>query len=192
MKIDKCGLCLETDRLVIRPVTPADITDEYVNGLNHPEVNRYLVAVRRTVQTRRSVEEFVRQNLADPASVLFGVFVRDEPQPLVGTVRVHEIDEFHFTAVVGICLFARRAWDKHYATETLRRIATYLFDELGLHYLEASVYAENTRGVDLFLRAGFERRFLVTEKYRHEDTFKPVVYVGRINPQFDMTRLHDK
>lgn len=56
MKINKCQLCLEIYRFVMWPVTPADITDEYVNGPNYPEVNRHLIAMRQMAQTRRPVE----------------------------------------------------------------------------------------------------------------------------------------
>jgi ribosomal-protein-alanine N-acetyltransferase len=184
------ALVLETDRLRLRPVQVEDITDGYVAGLNDTEVNRYLMQVKRSRQTRASVERYVRANLEDPAGILFGIFVKDDPAPFVGTVRVSRIDRFHYFADIGVCLFAKRAWKKGYAREALEGVTRYLFESLGLHYLEAGVYEENTPSLNLFRRDGFVESFRVRNKYRFEDRFMDMVYLAKVNPHFDAARLN--
>ncbi len=110
MKIDKESLLLENDRIYLRPVRVADITEEYVNGLNDPEVNKYLVDVRRQVQTLETVKTFVVSNFEISSDILFGIFIKHNPEPFIGTVRAHNIDLFHYSANIGICIFAKRAW----------------------------------------------------------------------------------
>lgn len=60
---------------------------------------------------------------------------------------MHGIDFYHYTASVGICIFAKGAWKKGYAFQVLRLVKDYLFGLLGLHYLEAGVYAKNTGSI---------------------------------------------
>jgi RimJ/RimL family protein N-acetyltransferase len=190
--INKRSLNIEGIRIHLRPLQPSDVTDEYVEGLNDTEVNRYLVSVRQYRQTRDTVQDFVVSNLESPASILFGIFIRDHDTPLVGTVRVSEMDLFHYSAVVGICLFAKRAWKKGYACEAVRMVKDYLFENRCFHYLEAGVYAENRDSIRLFTRAGFTEWFRVKSKYRHKDSFEEAIFFAAINPFFDLGQLKEK
>lgn len=183
--IDKQGIVLQDDDMLVRPLKVTDITDEYIDGLNDPEVNHYLVAVRQQRQTRDSVTDYVQADWDDPLSILFGIFLRNDGKSLVGTVRVHHIDFFHFSASVGVCLFAKRAWRKGYAHRALRMVKDRMFAELKLHYLEAGVYADNAESLNCFLRAGFVERYRVSSKFRHIDSFADVVFLAAMNDAFD-------
>ena len=189
MKINKESLVIENDRIYLRPLLVEDITEEYVDGLNDPEVNRYLVDVRRNMQTQELVEKYVRSNLENPSAILFGIFVKNESKRMIGTIHISGIDFFHFTAYIGICLFAKEVWKKGYALQAIRLVKDYLFGVLGLHYLEAGVYAKNTNSINLFTRAGFIEWFRVKDKYRFVDGFEEAIYFAAINPLFDTSLL---
>ncbi|MFB3883660.1 MAG: GNAT family N-acetyltransferase [Thermodesulfobacteriota bacterium] len=189
MKIDKKSLLLENNSMYLRPLIVGDITDDYVNGLNDPEVNRYLVDVRRNVQTRDSVGKYVRSNLENPSAVLLGIFIKNDSKRMVGTVHVSGVDFFHFTASVGICLFAKQFWKKGYAQQAIQLVKGYLFGVLGLHYIEAGIYAKNTNSVNMFSRAGFSEWFRVKDKFRLVDSFEEAIYFVDINPLFNRSLL---
>lgn len=189
MIIDKKSLLLKNDNLYLRPLTIGDITDEYINGLNDPEVNKYLVNVRLQVQTRESVKMFIISNIENPASILFGIFIKEIEQPFIGTLRVSEIDFFHYIASIGICLFTKRSWKRGYAQQALNLVKDYLFNTVELRFLEAGVYAENLSSINVFTKAGFYESYIVRGKYRHIDSFKDVVYLAAINPNFDISLL---
>lgn len=183
--IEKQTIILKDDDILVRPLQAEDITDVYVEGLNDPEVNRYLVSVRQLCQTRESVMNYVEANWNDPLSFLFGIFIQNHNDPLVGTVRVHGIDFFHYLASLGICLFTKRTWGKGYAHRALRMVKDWLFTELKLHYLEAGVYEDNVGSLNCFLRAGFAESYRVRGKFRHIDSFVDVIYLAAINDDFD-------
>lgn len=189
MKIYKESLFLENDSIYLRSLQVKDITDEYVDGLNDPEVNKYLVNVRQTVQTYSTVEKYVKSNMENPLAILFGIFIKHDATPLIGTVYVSGIDFFHFLASVGVCLFAKRAWRKGYGFHALGMVKDYLFKQLELHYIEAGVYAENERSIKLFTSVGFSEMYRVKNKYRYADSFKEVIMFGLINHSFDMSNL---
>ena len=192
MNIKKDSLLLENEDIYLRTPTVQDITDEYVNGLNDPDVNRYLVNVRKQPQTRESVGEFVNFNAGTPSCILFGIFFKNEREPFIGTIRVSEIDFFHYSGTIGICLFAKRAWKKGHAQQAVQLVKDYLFKNVGLHYLEAGVNCNNVNSIKLFVRAGFTEWFRIKGKYRHDDHFEEAVFFAAINPSFDMSRMKQK
>lgn len=189
MKINKQTLLFENNIIYLRPLFVSDITDEYISGLNDPEVNKYLANVKYNVQTRESVETFILSNMKSKSDILFGIFIKDDPRPFAGTLRVSGIDSFHYTASIGICLFAKRAWKKGYAVQAVQMVKDYLFEVLGLHYIEAGVYGKNTNSINLFSSAGFREWYRVKDKYRHSDSFEKIIFFAAINPLFDMSLL---
>ena len=192
MKIDKESLLLKNDRIYLRPLRLEDVTEEYISGLNDPEVNRFLVNVRRCAQTKETVGEYVISCYENPNAILFGIFIKNvDSKTPIGTVHVSEIDFFHYTASVGICLFAKRVWKKGYALQSLQLVKGYLFGVLGLRYLEAGVYAKNKSSVNAFTRVGFLEWFRVKDKFRLVDSFEEVIYLAAINSSFDMSLIEE-
>jgi len=185
---EKARLTLDTPRLFLRPLEPKDVTDHYISGLNDPGVNRYLVEVKRNVQTSLSVRDFVQKNLESLSDYLFGLFLKLDRR-LIGTVRLSVISPYHFSAGVGTCLFDKGSWGKGYGTEAVRRVKEFAFQDLGLHYLEAGCYEENKGSVELFRKAGFQLAAIYPHKYRLEDRFARVVFLSLTNPDFNPSLL---
>ena len=191
MKIDKRSLLIENKNIYLRPLRIEDVTDEYVSGLNDPEVNRYLVNVRQRVQTRESVEKYVTSEFNDPSAILFGIFTRNDSKKVIGTVHVSEIDFFHYTASIGICLFLKQVWKRGHAFQALQLVKDYIFEVLCLHYIEAGVYEKNKNSINLFTRAGFSEWYRVKDKFRLVDSFEEAIYFAAINPSFDISLLKE-
>ena len=185
-------LLLENDNIYLRQLRTEDITDEYVDGLNDPEVNKYLLTVRQHHQTLGSVKMYINSNFESTNSILFGLFLKEDPKPFVGTVHVSGIDFYHYFAGIGICLFAKRAWGKGYALQSIMMTKEYLFESLGLHYLYAGVFTKNTKSVTLFNNGGFSESYRMKDKYRHIDSFEEGISFAAVNPSFDMLLLNSK
>ena len=178
---------IRTRRLVLRPLNARDVTKAYVDGLNNPDVNNFLVDVKRRKQTPAGVRRFVRSNALSRDAVFYGIFLRGGG--LIGTVRAYNISLFHFICTVGICLFDKGAWGKGYGTEALKGVCGDLFKRAGLRYIEAYVYARNKASLRLFKKAGFKAISGIKNKYRYGTGFQDVVLYGLINRSFDMRLL---
>jgi [ribosomal protein S5]-alanine N-acetyltransferase len=181
-------LKLFSERLSLRILNVDDVTQEYVDGLNDVEVNRYLLTSREHAQTLESVRAYVQSNLSKPTDYLFGIFLKGHER-LIGTIRLSDVSPHHFFGGVGICLFDKSQWQKGYALEALQALVRFAFDRLGLHYLEAGCYAENRGSVRLFEKAGFTIVARHENKYRHENRFVPVVFLGIYNTSFQRSLL---
>lgn len=138
----------------MRPLKPSDVHGGYIDGLNNKEVNRYLDSVKRTPQTHIGVTNFVQANLESADSVLWGVW-EDGKSDHSGTVRLHSIERFHWTACIGICIFDRAGWGKGLGARSIRAVADWAHSSLGVRWVEAGVYADNVASQKAFLNAGF-------------------------------------
>jgi [ribosomal protein S5]-alanine N-acetyltransferase len=138
----------------LRPLSEADVTDAYVDGLNDPDVHRYMEAPRKQRQTRESVRGYVGANAADSRAILFGIY---SGGILRGTVRLHDVDLNRRRATVGIALFDRRVWGKGIGSTAIAAVARFAAGELGLANLEAGIIEANTGSIRAFEKAGFRR-----------------------------------
>ena len=189
--LDRDSIQIETERLRIRVLQPKDITEEYVSGLNDPEVNYYLLTVKKDRQTFESVKSFVLENARSSSSLLFGIFLKSSNY-LIGTVRLSEISFFHYYLGMGICIFAKQCWGKGHAVETVLRLKEFVFNDMGMHYIEAGAWSQNEASVKLFKKAGFESYLKISDKYRLEDKFTDVLMFRAVNPDFNFELLEDK
>lgn len=142
---------IETERLVLRPLRAADAAQEYVDGLNDAEVNRFL-EVRHARQTLDSVRAFIIAHEDAADAVLLGLFLKPEGR-LIGTIRLHDIKGK--AACLGICLFAKDCWSRGFGSEALEGAGRLAFGALGVDRLTAGSYEANTASLALFKKAGF-------------------------------------
>ena len=184
-------LCLNGEEIYLRPLKAEDVNQNYINGINDPEVNKYLVDVRLNRQTYESIVNFVEYNWREDSCILFGIFYENKEKKLVGTTRISGINWYHYNASVGICLFDKTIWNKGLASQAVELVKKFLFNNLSLHYIEAGAYAINQASIKMFQRAGFREAYRVKNKYRLINTFEEVVYLAAINNGFKESSLKD-
>lgn len=158
---------LEFDGGYLRPLQVQDVHPDYVSGLNDPEVNRFLVGVRRATQTDESVVSFVKSNAFAPDAVLFGVWLVGADR-FCGTVRLHGIEQVHETACIGVCLFDKSAWGKKVGSKAIKVVTKWAFDVLRLRWIEAGAYVGNIASQKAFLSAGYVWVYDIPDKYLFE------------------------
>jgi RimJ/RimL family protein N-acetyltransferase len=170
---------LEFDGGFLRPLEIADIHEGYVEGLNDPQVNRYLVGVRHSMQSADSVMQFVCQNIEAPDALLFGIW-RTGEEKHCGTIRLHSIERIHHSAHVGVCLFDRRVWGRGLAGRAVKTLTHWAHTRLCLRWIEAGMYADNLASEKTFQAAGYEWIYDVPDKYLFEGHSAPAkVYAAR-------------
>ena len=138
-------------KVQLRPIKVADVVPAYADGLNHPDVARFVEAAKRERQTLESVSAFVRANEEDPRSVLFGIFFEKQ---LRGTLRIHDVSETR-EGWVGIALFDLAVWGRGIASAALRLVAKRGHQDLGLLLLRAGIDPANAGSRRAFEKAGF-------------------------------------
>lgn len=144
---------IRTGRLVLRTLTPNDVSDRYLSWLRDPEVSRYL-EVRFDPQGKESILAYVEAMNQSPDNLLLGLFLR-EGGTHIGNIKLGPIDPHHRRGDFGIIIGSRRHWGKGYATEAIKALTDHAFAALGLHKVSAGLYAANEGSRRAFLKAGW-------------------------------------
>ena len=170
---------IETERLLLRPVTEEDVTPAYLDALNDPEVVRWTEA-RHTVWDRERVLQWIRQSNVEGVSILVGIFLKGSGRH-IGNLRLFNFHPIHQRAELSFIIFDKTQWSKGYATEGVRALTDDAFRMLGLHRIHADYYAVNTGSARVFQKAGFAVEGVSRQHVFRDGGFLDSVRVGRVN-----------
>ena len=167
---------LITERLILRAMTVDGVSLEYVSWLNDPEVNRYLES-RFIEHNFEDVAGFVRRLQADDSTIFLGIYLKDSDKH-IGNIKLDSIDSYHSRGIVGLMLGDKQEWGKGFATEAIREITKYAFNELGLKKVSAGCYESNLGSKKAFERVGYEVEGFFKESCRNGLRKRRFVAVG--------------
>ncbi len=142
-------------RVSLRPISLDDCTDRYVQWLRDPEVNQYL-ETRWVEQTLETVREFVLAVEMDPSSHLMAITDAGTGRH-IGNIKLGPVRRHHNYADLSYFIGDRHFWGRGYATEAIQLATRLGFERLGLHRLQAGIYATNIGGARALEKAGFIR-----------------------------------
>ena len=165
--LSKAAVALSFAGGFLRPLTDGDVHTGYVNGLNDPDVNKFLVAVREQEQTRTTVTDFVRNSIARDDEILFGIWVEGEPLHC-GTVRLHGIEHRFRTAMIGVCIFDKRVWGRGLGAKAIKAVTDWAHGTPKIRWIEAGTWIDNVASQKAFVAAGYEWVYDIPDKYLFE------------------------
>ncbi|HXP59411.1 MAG TPA: GNAT family N-acetyltransferase [Dongiaceae bacterium] len=168
---------LETERLVLRPLTPEDgatvarlagsreIADTTIS-IPHPYSEKQARAwiAARTSQSSTGKE------------MVFGVAIRQDAQ-LIGAVGLREMDTEHAQAEMGFWIGVP-SWGRGYATEAARRVVRYAFEDLKLNRVYAHHMVRNPASGRVLEKLGMKREGLLRQRVRKWGVFEDVVLLA--------------
>lgn len=149
MIMDDVAINIETERLLLRNLKPEDVSIDYVNWLNDPEVNRYLSCAGKQ-QTLETCRDYVRSY----PGVLIGIFLKDDNRH-IGNLTLSTVDWQKKEAALGISIGRKECMGKGLGKEALKAIVEDCFRHLGLDRVYAGVHVANTASRNLFTACGF-------------------------------------
>jgi RimJ/RimL family protein N-acetyltransferase len=102
----------------------------------------------------------------------------------IGLTAFHRVDLVSRAAVFSICIPAAGHWGKGFGTETTCLMLSYGFDILNLHRVQLHVWAENTRAIRAYEKAGFVREGLLREAMKHHGKYCDFLVMGILEPEW--------
>jgi len=159
---------LETERLIIRPFTEADIEPSYEMNLDE-EVSRY--TGDGGVVSREEIERRIKENVfGDYQKHGYGRMAvelkgGEKFIGFSGLKYYEELDEVE----LGFRFFTRH-WGKGFATESGRACVEYGFDQLKLKRIVALILPENAGSIRVVEKLGFryEKEFMEEDMLVHQ------------------------
>ena len=171
---------LESGRLYLRAVTPADVTDDYYHWMNDPEITQYLES-RFYPQTKEGIEAFV-MSMQGSRDNVFLAMVLKEGDRHIGNIKLGPINWLHRLGEIGLMIGDKNAWGKGYATEAIRLISDYAFQRLNLRKVTAGCYGNNEGSSRAFQRAGFQIEGLRPQHFFCNGHYVDFILLGKLNP----------
>jgi [ribosomal protein S5]-alanine N-acetyltransferase len=168
------------EKVLLRAVTDADVTDQYVAWLSDHEVTRFM-GWRGFPSARHQVAEYVRAQEAD--DTLFLAIVSRQDQAHVGNIHLGPIDWVHRRAELAMILGDKAAWGKGYMTEAFELVIRHAFHTLNLHKLKAGTEAENAAAIRVFHKTGWVDEGRLRQETFRDGEFRDLVLFARFKDE---------
>jgi ribosomal-protein-alanine N-acetyltransferase len=170
---------LEGKTVLLRGLLPEDITSDYVDWMNDPEVVRFTES-RFQQHTADSIGAFVETCNRDPDVLLLGIFDRGSGLHL-GNIKLGPVDRHHLVADLGIIIGRKQFWGRGVACESIVLLRDHAFAFEGLHKLTAGCYATNAGSAKAFEKAGFSLEARLPEQYQSGGSWVDGLRFGCLN-----------
>ena len=144
---------ITTSRLLLRSLTPKDVTEKYIGWLNDIIVNQFL-ETRFEVQTLDSCLAFVNSQNANPNIGLFGIFDLLSGSH-IGNIKVGPINTSHKTGDISFFIGDKSFWGSGVASDAVREITKWAFNFWGLERVEAGCYENNPAALRVLFKCGY-------------------------------------
>ena len=167
---------IDGDRLFLRALTVADVSDAYVGWMTDPETNRFL-ETRWTSHDRAAVEAFVADKQTSAAEHLYGIFLKDGERH-IGNLKIGPVDARHGRAAISYLVGAKDVAGRGLATEAVRLGVRLAFERHGVRKLTAGAYADNVASIRVLEKAGFVHEGVLREHAAFEGGRTDVVEFG--------------
>ena len=143
---------LETERLILRPITVADAEDVFAYG-SDPEVTKYMIFPTHT-SLADSIKwlESVPWEFSHRWRMTFAITRKDDGK-FIGSSGFHDISPKHHRLMMGYVL-NRNYWGNGYMTEAVSEMIRFAFEEMGMHRVAATCDFENVRSARVMERCG--------------------------------------
>ena len=145
---------LETERLLLRKLTHDDAA-AIVEEFSHPDVMEHLDA-DPPLDTLEGAIGFINWSYEwfdNKSGWRWGVVLKAENK-LIGTAGFHRWSHSDFRAEIGYD-YNRKYWGNGYATEVVRRMIQFGFEEMNLNRIEADCNEGNFGSARVLEKAGF-------------------------------------
>lgn len=152
---------LETERLILRTETEADLDDIYRMNTD-PEVMRFVGDGSVMAASREELPELHKQSLAkkDDETFTFAAVILKETDQYIGSCWLR-YDDFRDGMELGY-RYIKEFWSNGYATEAARAVLKVGFKKVGLEEIFAHAYPENKASIRVIEKLGFE---YIEDKY---------------------------
>lgn len=150
--INKNKIKLESDRLVLRPLTPADVSERYLSWLTDNGNARNLISKAENLESLRA---FVQKKMDAEDCLFFGIFEKPSLTH-IGNIKFEPIEQEKGITNFGI-LFDPHCQGKGYGSEACRIANSFIFKDLGLKKIELSVFLDNLKAIAMYEKLGFKQ-----------------------------------
>lgn len=174
---------LETDRILLRPITYADIDNMY-QYCAVPQVSRYTSwNYHRSKEDTKGFIDFVL-NRYETEKVGPGGIEYKETMQLIGSCSFVRWDDRCLRAELGYVL-SNEYWNQGIMTEVVNRIIEYAFKDLELVRVEAKCHPENVGSARVMEKSGMKFEGILRKYLWSKEELQDVKLYSIIRDEFE-------
>lgn len=159
---------IRTERLLLRKILPDDI-NEIFRGFSNPEVIKHFGVSFSTLEATEEQMTWYADMLENDTGRCWAVCSSDN-SIFYGVCTINFWKKEHRKAETGYWIFPEH-WQNGIASEAMKAVVNFGFNNMGLHRLSAEVEPENTGSVALLQKLGFKKEATLQECEIKNDRF---------------------
>ena len=146
---------LETDRLILRKIKIEDAQIAFNNWCNSDVVDKY-VLWKKHPSVETTIEQYEKwiEEYNDEKTFRWIVELKDT-HDLIGTIDVSKRFIKHGSCEIGYC-YSDKYWNNGYATEALKAVIKYLFEECEAELVNAEFMENNHASGKVMEKSGMK------------------------------------
>jgi RimJ/RimL family protein N-acetyltransferase len=172
---------LETEKTGLRPVTIADVTDEYLRWMNDAEVTRGLES-GIFPSTKESIISFVEKTANSKENIFLAICDKSTGKH-IGNIKLGNVNWVHRHADLGILIGDKSAWGKGFGTDACKLLVDHAFTKLNLHKVWLAVFSNNPSAIKVYKRLNFIEEGRLKEHVFSDGKFVDKIIMSAFNPK---------
>ncbi len=170
---------LQYGGVLLRQIELSDCTSSYVEWLNDVRINQFL-ETRWYEQNLNTIRDFVNSQRENGHSVLFAIIYEDKH---IGNIKIGPVNTHHLHADLSYFIGETSYWNRGIATTAINLVCRYGFEDIGLHRIEAGVYADAVGSWKALERNGFIREGTFRKQVIYHDTYSDIYRYGLLKSE---------
>lgn len=178
----------ETNRLIMK-ICGEEIAEDVLvfnlrNAKEFEKVEPIDADTYYNIEHQRNILSYEYQKMLQLSIVRFWLYLKEAPDTIIGTVSFRNIAKpIYSAAQVGYKM--DKAYTGYgYCTEALRAGIKIMFDDLGLHRLEALVLPDNKASIAILTKTGFIREACLRDKLMINGQWMDHYLYGLLSEEF--------
>ena len=182
---------LKTERLLLREWTDNDYENifqirSHESVAKYTSEDPYQIIADSHWRVDGSRMYFHEKNMG----ITWGIFDKESGRVL-GDIDFTYKDRAHFRIQLG-CMFAPHAWGKGYATEAMKEVIRYGFEDFPqfkIHRMEADTDPRNASAIKLLENIGFRKEGLLLDYYFERGRFVDKLFFGLLRSDWEKKQI---
>ncbi len=170
------------ERVYLRPMERSDLTEEYLDWINDPEVNEHILASGFPVN-RDSLESYFDKS-QPPNCVMFAICDRENDRHM-GNARLSNIDWVHRMALYGRMIGRAEYRGKGYGSDALIQLLRFGFHHLGLNRIWRAAVVANEISLGSNDKVGMTREGVLRQFFYIGGQYRDGVALSMLRQDFD-------
>ena len=174
---------LESERLVLRHITPADHAD-WLAVWHSPGVLDYLIDFdgRPQSEVAEAIIKWARRIVRERSGIRWAITLKPETR-MIGSCGFHLYAARHRRAEIGYELHSD-FWRRGIMTEATEAVLRFCFEQLDLHRVEADVVEGNVASAALLKKVGFTLEGNWRDRVFKRGAFQSLWQFGLLAPEY--------